>query len=314
MAIEVEAGQYLFRTNRPSEATERSEALQSAHMAEWAEYVVAKRRLAGQGAIPPNEQPTTEYALNLAVRKASRVQQLSVFSHNPIHDLESMYWLSLWEVLCSEFDRDDPNMTQEQWDDCIVAQGEFAADLFGDAQFRAEMMRAPSEVFLAHTAKFLPRVQDIMIMLDAFRDLLITRYRAVEEKLGTPGYRIEFSTAASNLHQDILGIFGEISNTILAPSDLRIVIKGEDSVPVKLVEKKVRNKTVDANTNTSAIAKRSNSDAGGEPSSRPPKLQRATLNHTTRLSPPPTTESRRVTRSQTGSLPKRDNGTRSFIR
>ncbi|KIP03470.1 hypothetical protein PHLGIDRAFT_37416 [Phlebiopsis gigantea 11061_1 CR5-6] len=304
MAVEVEGGRYLYRKISTATTKERLKALLDARAVER-----AKKRLAKQGATPSTSGSSatahpSKSAAQPETNKTSFVTQ--PFIHNPLHDPESVFWVSLWEVVCSEFVKDDPTMTQEQWDGYIVAHGEFAADLFGDSKFRSDIMRISSDDFLAYANNFIPRVREIMAILDHFRTLLITRYQQVEEGLGTPDYKIEFSIAAKGLHEDTIEKFEEISSMLTATSDLRVVIKEEDTLPVKLVKKKIRKNAVNGTADTIVTA----TDAGGETSSRPAKSLKTPRNRFAALGSAPAflPDIKRRTRSQTGSLPTRVNG------
>ena len=67
------------------------------------------------------------------------------FRHNPIHDLESVFWVSIWILLCSEYPwKPDSKMTEDQWKGYLIKHGQLAAKLFCDTDYRRDVMVANS--------------------------------------------------------------------------------------------------------------------------------------------------------------------------
>ncbi|KIP06415.1 hypothetical protein PHLGIDRAFT_118969, partial [Phlebiopsis gigantea 11061_1 CR5-6] len=98
MAVEVEEGQYLYeQITTGTTMKETSKALVDAGIAER-----AKKRLAKQGAMPSSSgsSATAEPSKSAA---PPEIMDWTSIVHNPLHDLESIFWVSLWEIVCSEF-------------------------------------------------------------------------------------------------------------------------------------------------------------------------------------------------------------------
>ena len=107
-----------------------------------------------------------------------------VFSHNPLHDLESLWWVGLWFLLCHYH----PSQLQDP-----AVQGHievvkrFSETLFnnrdGLSSRRTSSALIGSALFgqtmplsFSHGAKYL------IVLLDDFRELLLTYYKSYEPK------------------------------------------------------------------------------------------------------------------------------------
>ena len=122
-------------------------------------YFMVRKRQAGKGEseLPGDPEPDVPPAIDLPEIPCTE----EFFRHNPLHDLESVFWVALWLVLCSEFAKNDPTKTEEQWAGHMVAHGNFAADLFCDFNIRKDVMTSSSQYFLSHMTNLLPQVQEI---------------------------------------------------------------------------------------------------------------------------------------------------------
>ena len=128
------------------------------------------------------------------------------FRHNPLHDMESIFWLSVWLPLRLKLVENDPDISSKAWNQFMAAQGTLGDQLFRDQAFRGSVM---ANCLVDHVADILPQVSTIVCILDDFRQALVDRFREVEKRIREPGYKIGFDAADglhSSLHQDLVEI------------------------------------------------------------------------------------------------------------
>ena len=134
------------------------------------------------------------------------------FRHNPLHDLESVLWLSLWLPLRSKLVKDNAEISIQEWNDHMTAQSDLAEQLFQDKGFRNSVMDGDF-LLASHAKETLPQVRQIIRKIDVFRQSLVSRYRQVERSIHKPGYKIGFD-AADGLYLPLHHRFAGIAATL----------------------------------------------------------------------------------------------------
>ena len=106
-------------------------------------------------------------------------QPLEVFSHNPLHDLESLWWVGVWLLVCHYHTRKlrDSDTTVHYHIEVVKRFGE---TLF--SRFNVLISRRRALTSLALLANIEPRsfpfaLQHLILLLDNFRDQLVTFYK-----------------------------------------------------------------------------------------------------------------------------------------
>ena len=99
------------------------------------------------------------------------------FSHNPLHDLESLWWVGVWSLLChySPNGVGDP-MVQKH----IMAIKTYGRTLFNkdsDSLCRRHALIGSDLVVDVMPIFFPQAVQHFIVALDVFRDQLVTYYK-----------------------------------------------------------------------------------------------------------------------------------------
>lgn len=101
----------------------------------------------------------------------------STFRHNPLHDIESLWWLLVYLTLYRSVDIQDD--TQERRD----KQRAFYRPFFYDRDSRKKAFMIPG-IFLSGLEQLPPALHPVAYALDGFRRDLVTRYSEVERTSG----------------------------------------------------------------------------------------------------------------------------------
>ncbi|EKM48469.1 uncharacterized protein PHACADRAFT_77345, partial [Phanerochaete carnosa HHB-10118-sp] len=183
MAVEVEAGTYLH--GRASHGILRTILEEDTVGTEEAgpldKKAAAKRRRSDQDDNAEDNAQSDSFPVHvLGPRPAVRVVRQRPFRHNPLHDLEFVLWLGLYVLFCSIFKRfADPYTADEQWIDYMKRRKAVAAKLFNSQIFRYQVV-STSTVFSEQLPGLHPQLQKICLVLEAFCELLVSRYAEVE--------------------------------------------------------------------------------------------------------------------------------------
>ena len=101
-----------------------------------------------------------------------------VFSRNPLHDLESLWWVGVWFVLCHYNPSKVGDPTVKKHFKFVKKIGESVFDN-GISRRRALI---GSTLFPSIKPLFPPPVQHLIIALDLFRSQLVTYYKSYNPK------------------------------------------------------------------------------------------------------------------------------------
>ncbi|PSS18947.1 hypothetical protein PHLCEN_2v3163 [Hermanssonia centrifuga] len=140
--------------------------------------------------------------------KAPRISKYGnlVFRYNPLHDLESVWWMAVYFVFNREVDIDDDGVDTETRR--MESQRQFARELFYQAIPRLRVM-ASEAFFGSHLDCLHPSIAPIGEILEDARIELVAGYRRAEEDIQTIGRH-----AANGLHAEFKQQFLIIANQL----------------------------------------------------------------------------------------------------
>lgn len=226
MAAEVDDGGYLLlRKPRHTELKSIPEGMASA--AKRAEMVAQFRKW---DPFKPRSGGTEGSTRNPAPQPLDTKTnpQGAVFKHNPLHDLESVFWLAVFLVLCTILQRpvDTP---EDDWKEYIAAHDTLSALLFHDKATRLRVV-TQDWAFEEQLIGLHPRILAICEELDRVRSVLTEAYSRAESdpsnltferimsiELTLPG---DPETEASlPLHLQFVKVFRSIALTYLDGND-----------------------------------------------------------------------------------------------
>ena len=97
------------------------------------------------------------------------------FSHNPLHDLESLWWVGVWFLLCHYQPSKLRDIKVQQHIEVVKEYGE---TLFNnnDPLSRRNALTGPDIIANIESLSFPKAVQGLMVLLESFRDELVKYY------------------------------------------------------------------------------------------------------------------------------------------
>lgn len=128
---------------------------------------------------------------------------LTPFRHNPLHDLESLWWIAVYFVVKRVAYRTNPNKVDTKW--TSHAQRAYATELFSCNATRYFVMKRASD-FRSKMNIVHPSVKPIVLILSDLRDMLASRYTKAEKNAASIEY-----TCADGLHEKFIRAFTLIS-------------------------------------------------------------------------------------------------------
>ena len=110
-------------------------------------------------------------------------QPILVFSHNPLHDLESLWWVGVWILLCHY----QPSKLRDinVQNHIIKVVKKFGETLFNNRSNQLSRRRAligPDLLAKSNPVSFPEPVKHLIIMLGEFRKHLVTYYESYKPK------------------------------------------------------------------------------------------------------------------------------------
>ena len=112
------------------------------------------------------------------VEAGAYINQAGVLSHNPLHDLESLWWVGVWFLLCHYEPSNIRDITVQKHFEVVKKYGE---TLFNNRRGDNPLSRRHALTDTALLANIKPRsfpigVQHFILLLDLFRDQLVVQY------------------------------------------------------------------------------------------------------------------------------------------
>ncbi|PSS18912.1 hypothetical protein PHLCEN_2v3172 [Hermanssonia centrifuga] len=175
---------------------------------------------------PPvqNSGSVTVTSLLSAVEKGERVdiplprhprigRKNYIFRYNPLHDLESLWWIAIYflvnkEITCNNEEEPSSSDPDISWR-ATIEQRAHAEALFYHNQPRVNVMLAFGRDFEYIISTLSPSLQPIAFILDDVRKLLIGGYQRAERNPETIDH-----TAADGLHEYFITAFFEIAGDL----------------------------------------------------------------------------------------------------
>ena len=110
-----------------------------------------------------------------------------VFRHNPLHDVESVFWLSMFMLLVPEFENNEledgkHKYSSKDFQHYMTAQHDLAWLLFHRNNVRVAAMMS-STWLRNHMHNLLPTVREVLGVLADMRDIIATTYQEAEMDL-----------------------------------------------------------------------------------------------------------------------------------
>ena len=105
------------------------------------------------------------------------IQVEGVFSHNPLHDLESLWWVGVWFLLCHY---DSNNLRDTTVQEHIEVVKKYGGTLFNNRDDPLSRRRAVlgSDLLSKIQPRSFPEaVQHLIVLLHLFREQLVAHYK-----------------------------------------------------------------------------------------------------------------------------------------
>ena len=119
----------------------------------------------------------------MAVENGKYLHQVGVFSHNPLHDLESLWWVGVWSLLLHYSPSKVGNSTVQEHVALIKSFGEALFNKRSDFFSRRQALTSSDLLVVKIMPSFFPlAVQHFIVALDEFRDQLVTYYEVYKPK------------------------------------------------------------------------------------------------------------------------------------
>ena len=104
-----------------------------------------------------------------------------VFSHNPLHDLESLWWVGIWLLLCHYKPYD--NLLESNLQKHIKLVASIGEKLFGaERLYRRHALILPDQLARSHPQYFSKAVSQLFLVLLQFRECLFSYYESYKPK------------------------------------------------------------------------------------------------------------------------------------
>ena len=131
-----------------------------------------------------------------------------VFSHNPLHDLESLWWVGVWFLLCHYRPDKVGDITVQKH---IKVVKKFGETLFNNRDTLSRRHALTGSALLANTkpASFPQAVQYFIVMLNMFRGHLVTYYESYKPKESQ-----DRSFFVPDVHRKFGDVFGNVMKKI----------------------------------------------------------------------------------------------------
>ncbi|KAJ3555679.1 hypothetical protein NM688_g2445 [Phlebia brevispora] len=110
------------------------------------------------------------------------------FSYNPLHDLESLWWIAIYFIV-NRVPRTSEDTTEQTAQD-IEAQRKLVRDFFSDGSCRYEVIKL-EDYFITRLACLHPSLRRVAKLVDTARGHLVSGYRTMEEDLQPEDFKMK---------------------------------------------------------------------------------------------------------------------------
>ena len=100
-----------------------------------------------------------------------------VFSHNPLHDLESLWWVGVWFLVCHYQPSKLRDINVQQHIEVVKTYSETLFNNRVNPLSRRYALTSPDLLTNIEPQSFPVAVQHLILLLDVFRDQLVTHYQ-----------------------------------------------------------------------------------------------------------------------------------------
>ena len=138
------------------------------------------------------------------------------FKYNPLHDLESVWWVAVYMWLCSYPIKNDPTVDQAAWDEQLKAHAQLAARVFREHVFRRNFLTLKRTLTVS-AAPLLPSFKAIGNELEAMRTVLTANYRLAEEDISAFDFQ-----SAKYAYTDILESLSALQKSLAGENDIKL--------------------------------------------------------------------------------------------
>ena len=129
-----------------------------------------------------------------------------VFSHNPLHDLESLWWVGVWFLLCHYQPNRLANITVQNHVKVVKKYGE---TLFNNRRginrlSRRHALTGPLLLTDIQPRSFPTANQHLIVLLNSFRNQLVAHYKRYKPKPKAPQNRSFFNPDLHREYGDVV--------------------------------------------------------------------------------------------------------------
>ena len=117
------------------------------------------------------------------VEAGAYINQAGVLSHNPLHDLESLWWVGVWFLLCHYQPRKMLDVDVQQHIEVIKKYGQNLFNNRVNTLSRRHALTGPDLLANIEPLSFSVAVQHLTLFLDFFRDQLVENYKLYKPKM-----------------------------------------------------------------------------------------------------------------------------------
>jgi hypothetical protein len=110
------------------------------------------------------------------VEAGAYINQAGVLSHNPLHDIESLWWVGIWFLLCHYPPGMVRDTTAQRHFEVIRTYGETLFNNRTNPLGRRHALTGPDLLHNIEPESFPMPVQHLIVLLDEYREQLLTYY------------------------------------------------------------------------------------------------------------------------------------------
>ena len=136
------------------------------------------------------------------------------FSHNPLHDIESLWWVGVWFLLCHYHPGNLRRITVQQHFEVVKTYGETLFNNSANPNSRRQALTSQDLLENIVPETFPTSVQHLILLLDLFREQLVAQYELYEPKVSQ-----DQSFFIPDLHREFGGIVEEAMTELSRKAD-----------------------------------------------------------------------------------------------
>ena len=140
------------------------------------------------------------------VEAGAYINQAGELSHNPLHDLESLWWIGVWFLLCHYQPSNLRNITVQRHIEVVKKYGE---TLFNNRRgvsplSRRQALTGPVLLANIQARSFSTANQHLIVLLNSFRKQLVAHYERYKPKPKAPQNRSFFNPDLHRGYGDVV--------------------------------------------------------------------------------------------------------------